>query len=166
MHRAQRDRTLVILLLVSILLPLGCVAGNPIGPIRATMTPPDLQYLPEEKLRTTMWVLAAEIQHLERLMTQPTGEEREAMQPIVASTLDRMRIAARTLDQSGRSSQHPILNQNLSKFLGRLERAKRAVDRDPPNYFPASTIAGSCFLCHGGQSGTAKWEPDERRKSL
>ena len=166
MHESAPARTCLIPVLISLLLLLGCLAETPIGPFRATMTAPDLQYLPPAKIRTTMWVLAAETQHLERLMSDPTDEERKAMQSLVSGSLGRMRNAARTLDEPGRSTQHPLLNQNLERFLGRLVRAKRAVDREPPNYFPASSIAGSCSLCHGGRSETVMHEGDRVQHGL
>ncbi len=159
MNHPRRQNAFTVILLMSLFVPLGCLGETPIGPIRATMSAPDLQYLPPEKIRTAMWVLAAEIQHLERLMTDPTQEEHGAMQVVVAGTLQRMKIAARTLDKPGRATQHPVINQNLGNFLSRIERAQRAVDRDPPNYFPASSLAGSCFLCHGGKTVTAMWPP-------
>lgn len=166
MHESAAARTCLIPALVSLLLLLGCLAETPIGPYRATMMAPDLQYLPPAKIRTTMWVLAAETQHLERLMSDPTNEEREAMQSLVSGALERMRMAARTLDKPGRSTQHPLLNQLLERFLGRLDRARRAVDREPPNYFPASSIAGSCALCHGGMSETVMLEGDRVQRGL
>ena len=134
---------------------VSCQVPKPIGPIRSTTLAPDLEYLPPEEVRTTMWVLAAEIRHLERLMTAPTKSEREALPITVRSTLERMRIAAKSLDEPGRTTQHPMINEHLGRFLSRIDRAMRAVDRDPPNYFPASTIAGSCFLCHGS-TGNAR----------
>lgn len=151
-----RVETGILLILLTSVLCLGCLAKTPAGPIRVSMSAPDLENLPPERVRTTMWVLAAEIQLLERLLTDPAETESESKRAAVASTLLRMRVAAQTLDTPGRSTQHPALNQNLEFFLGRLDRAKRALDRNPPNYFSASTIAGSCFVCHGGGQGTAQ----------
>lgn len=147
--------------LVIAMLALSCQTQTPIGPMRTTMSAPDLEYLPPAQVRSAMWVLAAEVQYLERVMTDPTAAERNAMQAVVQGTLERMYGAARTLDRPGVSSQQHVINQNLGRFLNLLERAKRAADRDPPNYFPASGIAGSCSLCHGRQEGTA-WIESER----
>lgn len=132
---------------------LACQSG--IGPIRATSFPPDLSYIPPERIKASMWVLAAEIQHLEGLLDQPRGPSRPTLRLEVRDSLERMRVAAMRLDQSGRTSQHPVLDDHIGPFIDRLERAKRSVDRDPPNYFPASTIAGSCFLCHGQTQAAA-----------
>jgi hypothetical protein len=96
-----------------------------------------------------MWVLAAEVQELERLLSAPHDVASPTLRMQVRAALERMQVAARALNRAGRSTQHPVLNQNLGRFLQRLETAERAVDRDPPSYFQASTIAGSCFLCHG-----------------
>jgi hypothetical protein len=156
----RQPRLLLCALFGSIL--LGTFAcETPLGPIRATTFPPDLSYLPPESIRTAMWVLAAEIEHLEQLLGNPYGDEPVPERTEVVKTLERMRVAAKTLDQPGRNSQHPVLNENLDRFLGRLERAKRSADRDPPDYFPASSIAGSCYLCHGQNraSGNGRQAP-------
>jgi hypothetical protein len=144
-----------ILTALPLLLCLAC--SWPFGPMRTTTFPPDLSYIPAERIKTAMWVLAAEIGHLEKLLGTPVGGSSAFKKAEVRNSLERMRVAAKTLDQPGRSNQHPILNQNLDRFLVRLERAKRAVDRDPPNFFQASTVAGSCYLCHGQSHGTARW---------
>ena len=146
--------SLLWLLLVS----LAC--ETPLGPVRVTTFPPDLSYLPAEQLRTAMWVLAAEIQYLEERLNHRNEAERIAERSEIRQSLERMRVAARTLDEPGRSTQHPVLNENLGPFMRRLERAKLAVDRDPPDFFLATTIAGSCYLCHGRTRSTVLWKTD------
>ncbi len=141
----------VVCLLLLTGLALGCESTR--ERVRATTMPPDLRYLPPEQIRTAMWVLAAEIQELERILETPELLERASTQSDVRARLARMRVAAETLDVPGKTTQHPVLNRNLDRFLGRLRQAERAVDRDPPNYFPASTIAGTCFVCHGQNVG-------------
>ena len=143
-------------------LPVVILSGTlacdtPLGPMRATTFPPDLSYMPPENIRTAMWVLAGEIEHLEQLLSAPYSEDQVPDRAKVVGTLERMHVAAGTLDRPGRNSQHPVLNENLDRFMHRLERAKRSADRDPPNYFPASSIAGSCYLCHGPSQGRADW---------
>lgn len=137
-------------------LALGMLAcETPFRGFRATTFPPDLSYLPPARIRTVMWVLAGEIQHLEQLLNQPERSAPPNRQSEVSKTLERMQVAMRTLDEPGRTNQHPLLNENFERFLDRLERAKRSVDREPPNYFYASTIAGSCSFCHAQSRATA-----------
>ncbi len=129
-----------------------CQGTTPLGPMRVETTPPDLEYIPSEELRSTMWTLAGEIRYLEQLLDETDEAPDDSSHRLaVRASLARMERAARRLDRSGRSSQHPVLNRHLGQFLTRLERAQRATEHEPPNYYPASTIAGSCFLCHGGE---------------
>ena len=142
---------------LSVLLLASVACESPFGPMRVTTFPPDLSYLPPEQVRTAMWVLAAELQYLEERLNLPAASDQRFRKSEVLKSLGRMRVAADALDKPGRTSQHSILNENLERFVHRIERAERAVDRDPPNYFPASTIAGSCYLCHGKTHGTVMW---------
>ena len=139
---------------------VGCETG--FAGLRATTFPPDLSYLPAERIRTVMWVLAAETQRLEGLLNLPDETAPANRRVEVSKSLGRMQVAMRTLDEPGRINQHPVVNQNFSRFLGRLERAKRGVDRDPPNYFYAISIAGSCAFCHEQSKATAMWRPATR----
>jgi len=151
----------VVLIVMFVLLALACRV--PLESVRATTFPPDLDYIPPNEVRTSMWVLAAEVKHLEDLLAEPSAGDPNFKQAEVGRTLDRMRVALKSLDRPGRSSQHPALNEHLGQFVERLDRAERAAEREPPNYFPASTIAGSCFLCHG-PVGTAR--SDDARPRL
>lgn len=147
-----RSRLLIVIsCLVLLGLALGCESTR--ERVRATTMPPDLRYMPPEQIRTAMWVLAAEIQELERILETPELMARAGTQSNVRARLARMRVAAETLDVPGKTTQHPMLNRNLDRFLSRVRQAERAVDRDPPNYFPASTLAGTCFVCHGQNVG-------------
>jgi len=119
--------------------------------------PPDFEIVPRERLESSMWVLAAEIRDLDRLIRAPLDGDDPALRERVRLSLDRMTIAARRLRTSGRSTpHHPVLGQHLDAFLLRLERASRAIERTPPDYFQASALAGGCFLCHGAERATAR----------
>jgi hypothetical protein len=119
--------------------------------------PPDFEIVPRERIESSMWVLAAEIRDLDRLIRAPLDEDDPVLRERVRLSLDRMTIAARRLRTSGRSTpHHPVLGQHLDDFLLRLERASRALDRTPPDYFQASALAGGCFLCHGAERATAR----------
>jgi hypothetical protein len=157
-RRIAVARAGVAVLLVSALLSafsIGCETN--IGPVRASGLPPDLTYIPKARVKTAMWVLAAEIGELERILGARSADGSAAAPDRYAAraSLERMRVAVSTLQEPGRSTQHPALNQNLGRLIARIERAKRALDRDPPDFFPASSIAGSCALCHGPQKQVA-----------
>ena len=127
----------------------GCQTDTPLGPLSISSVPPDLRYMPPETIRSAMWVLAAEIEELEQLLEGSRKMDSVARSGAIVGTLQRMQAAAKSLEQPGRSTQHPVLNRNLDTFVSRVNRAKRAAERSPPNYFLASSVAGSCFICHG-----------------
>jgi len=161
---AQRGpvRMTGLMLLLMLSLPVLVSCETSFGGVRATSFPPDLTYIPKERVQTAMWVLAAEIQELERVLSIRKQVETESQRVTVMAILERMRVAAQTLEEPGRSTQHPVLNENLDVFLNRLDRAKRSLDREPPDFFPSSTIAGSCYLCHGQTKAMA----GEKRKPV
>ncbi len=149
MSAAPGMSKLVAASLVGVALLAASACESQRGSFRASPFPDDLSRLPPDQVRASMWVLAAEIQHLESLLEVPGAEERVALRAEVRGSLERMKVAARALDRPGRSTQHPVLNQNLGLFLERIDRARLALDREPPSYFQASTLVGSCYLCHG-----------------
>ena len=159
--RCGSARMTALMLLFMLSLPFLVSCETSIGGMRATSFPPDLTFIPKERLQMAMWVLAAEIQELERVLTIREEVQTESQRVTVVAILERMRTAAQTLEEPGRSTQHPVLNENLDVFINRLDRARRSLDHEPPNFFPASTIAGSCYLCHGQTKATAgeKREP-------
>lgn len=121
--------------------------------------PPNFSYLPAEKLNSAMWVLAAEISRLDDLLRDApsmSGDSAVRNQIAIQETLRRLGAAAEEIDEPGRVSQHPALNRNMSRFKERIESARRGAERTPPNYYQASALSGSCFLCHGsGDERTA-----------
>jgi len=148
-------RTTILLALAALLLTAGitssgCHQGRARwGSMEASSLPPDLEYIEPGRVRSAMWVIAAEIENLEEQLETAPSASPETRRESIRSTLVRMRAAARSLSEPGRTTQHPVLNQHLPLFIERIDHAIRAVDHDPPSYFRASTLAGSCFLCHG-----------------
>jgi len=43
------------------------------------------------------------------------------------------------------------LQRSHGAFRRDIEMARLAAERDPPNYFLAGSVAGSCSYCHEGQ---------------
>lgn len=147
-------RLVMMWLILLCLVASGCQQGRlRWGDVEASATPPDLGYIPPDRVRSAMWVIAAEIASLENQLEKRSSADPESQREAVRSSLLLMRSAARSLSEPGRSSQHPVLNQHLPLFVERIDHAIRALDHDPPNYFRASSLAGSCFLCHGEGAG-------------
>ncbi len=156
MRRPRSIRlTTVTLLAATALVAAGCVGRPPFANFEATTSPPDLRHVPREQVRSTMWVLAVESNRLDELLAGLPDPSDEDLRQSVLASLGRMHAAARNLDPPGRSSQHPLLNQFAGPFIQRIEHARRAARRTPPNYYMASAVSSSCHLCHSGTVQTS-----------
>ena len=115
--------------------------------LREHTYPPTFNYIPEERLRSTMWDLADHVAKLDRLMRDPQIGG-EAVQLQVIRELDEMQRASATLGPGDWPSNHPQVSRNIEVFREDLFAARRAAALQPPNYFLAGSIAGACTNCH------------------
>lgn len=160
MTRRTRTRGAVRWAVPGILSMLGFVAcGGLPGAARAPTMPPDFRYLPAEEIRSVMWVLAAEVESLDRLLDGAGDADSPARREAVVASLTRMQVAARGLESGGRATQHPGMALDLERLVARLEHARRAALRDPPQYFLAGSVVGACAICHGGTRAAASSGP-------
>ena len=71
----------------------------------------------------------------------------DELQEDVLGHLTAMELAAAQLDGPGRAT-HPLIDQNLPAFRRDIAAAKAAAAADPPDYFLAGSVVGSCRYCH------------------
>ena len=132
-----------------LLLALALIACRDTGArLREHTYPPSFEYIEQSRLQSSMWVLASEVQRLDRTLRRPTSDPAE-QQRQVGEILSRVEGAVDDLATPGRVTQHPLLNRNLPRFREQVRRARSDAARTPPNYFSATTIVGSCSACHG-----------------
>jgi len=137
----------VVTLAISMMIGTSCMEAT--APIRKLTVPPNFHYIPYERVQSSMWMLASEVHRLDELLrTSPDGTN-VLVQGEIQSSLRRMAAAVEQIDHPGQTTQHPVLNRNLDRFAERIANAQRGADRTPPNYFQASALSGSCFICHG-----------------
>jgi len=94
-----------------------------------------------------MWRLAAQASRLDRLM-RDRGESGETLRLEVIELLLEMEKTSAALGQEGWPSNHPRVSRNLGAFREDVARARLDVEAEPPNYFFAGSISGSCVRCH------------------
>jgi hypothetical protein len=123
--------------------------------IRSVTYPPDFRYLEEHDVSSAMWKLARDVRALKGLLGSPNELTPEAHDEVVRLLRDMESTAAR-LDPGGRRSNHPRIDRNIDAFRRDLSMARQAAERDPPNYFLAGNVAGSCSYCHEGQREDAE----------
>jgi hypothetical protein len=134
---------------LGVVIALGASCTRVPASIQKHTVPPNFYYIPQDRLESSMWILAAEVRRLNELLRATPDGANVGVQREIQSSLRRMAAAVEQIDSPGRTTQHPALNRHTSRFAGRIARAQRGADRTPPNYFQASALSGSCFLCHG-----------------
>lgn len=115
---------------------------------RAHTYPPNFNYIPNEKLDSTMWQMAAQVDELDERLREATAGD-EALQGDVVRMLGEMEQTSRALGMGGWPSNHPQVSRNVETFRLDLHHARRAVELNPPSYFLAGSISGACMHCHG-----------------
>ena len=126
---------------------LACSPGA-LERLRGHTYPPNFNYIPADRLRSSMWELADHASQLDRLMRQ-SHDGGEPLREQVILQLTEMDRAARVLGPGGWPSNHPRVSRNIDRFRQDLEAARHAAELDPPNYFLAGSVAGACMHCHG-----------------
>ena len=126
--------------------PLGC-SEHARERLREHTYPPSFNYIPQERLRSTMWDLAYHVTQLDQRMRDPKVGG-DALQLEVIRELDEIQRAAAALGPGDWPSNHPQVSRNIDAFRNDLYAARRAAEVRPPNYFLAGSIAGACTNCH------------------
>jgi len=109
--------------------------------------PPDFVYLNKQEIRTTMQKMAASISNIHALLSD-TNHSQDQMRDKVSAELKNIETATRELGTAGKSTNHPLIDNHLDGFRDELIAALRAVESDPPDYYPAGRLVGQCHGCH------------------
>ena len=95
-----------------------------------------------------MWQLARDVRQLDGTMRQP-GELDEPRRAEILRLLVSMEDVTGRLSKEGQTSNHPIIDSNLSAFRRDIGLARKAVEGVPPNYTLVGLLPGACIYCHG-----------------
>jgi hypothetical protein len=108
--------------------------------------PPEFQYIEKQQIRSTMTEMAAAVRELNGVLRSHAGEIDRAR---VIELLELIKSSSSHVEVSGVKSNHPELAAHLGEFRQDVSSAIANVTANPPNYFLAGSIVGSCFYCHG-----------------
>ena len=75
----------------------------------------------------------------------------EAERTEIVRLLQQIEEEVSHLEAPGHRSNHPLIDANLQGFKLDVERARTTAEQNPPNYFLAGSIVGSCVYCHGNK---------------
>jgi hypothetical protein len=147
---AVHARTKALALAVASLFAAGCfIAVGDVAELTRRVTyPPDFRYIEGQEIQGAMWQMALAARELNEYV-QAEGGPTQYRGEILAR-LQAMEAAAGTLEQDGRPTNHPLLEWHLPRLLRDIGAARTAVEREPPSFLLAATVAGACLPCHSG----------------
>jgi hypothetical protein len=114
--------------------------------LRRYTYPPDFNYIPHDRMHTAMWQLAGNVRELDGTL-RAAGDIDEEQRAHILTLLASMSETAARLNAGAGSSNHPVLDRNLSAFQRDIELARRGVENR--NYVLVGLLPGACVYCHG-----------------
>ena len=129
--------------------PLGCTTPER-ERLREFTYPREFHYVETSEIRTRMAHLAWRVHELDRSLAGPAPPPRERTLELLRG----MERELRLLGRGGWPANHPGFGHEAEGFRYELERARRQIERDPPNYFWARTISQVCLRCHGYETNS------------
>ncbi|MEQ9497921.1 MAG: hypothetical protein RIT81_13705 [Deltaproteobacteria bacterium] len=117
--------------------------SSPVAELRKATYGPQFTYVEGRDLKANMWSIANDVNRLDTLLRDPQGTDADA----IAEVLRHLEATTHALE-GGTTTNHPRLDANLAHFVQEVTAARVAAEADPPNYFLAGSITGSCLHCH------------------
>lgn len=127
------------------LLPL--LAGCADTDVKMHTYPADMVYIEDSEVEDAMLRLSQYIWSINDIFDSQehiAGYNRER----IVELLKNMEREAEDLGAGARQTNHLLIDRNIEEFRADVERARQAVETDPPNYYLAGRLSGSCLACH------------------
>ena len=126
---------------IAVVLSAGCTQ------VEVKSYPPNMVYLDSDqiesamqRLNTSMWTINDIFDNNEYI----SSYERER----IISLLQQMEEEAIQLGAGTQKTNHLFIDENIDQFKYDIEAARKAVVAEPPNYYLAGRLSGSCIACH------------------
>lgn len=109
--------------------------------------PPNMVYLDDQqigsamqRLNTRMWTINDIFDSHEYISSY--NRER------IIALLEQIEQEAVQLGAGTQKTNHLFIDDNIDQFKYNVEAARKAVVAEPPNYYLAGRLSGSCIACH------------------
>ena len=115
--------------------------------VRVRPYPPDIVYLDAQQIESTMMRLSADIWTINDIfdsneyISSPNRER-------IIDLLREMENEAVALGAGTQKTNHLVIDNNIDQFRYDVRAAREAVEAEPPNYYLAGRLSGSCLACH------------------
>ena len=135
-----------------ILIPICCalvivLPGCAETEVRMHTYPPDMVYMGDAEVESAMLRLSKYIWSINDIFDSNefiAGSSREQ----IIDLLNQMENEAAPLGAGTRQTNHLLIDEHIDEFRTDVKHALRAVEEDPPNYYLAGRLSGSCLACH------------------
>ena len=115
--------------------------------VRVRPYPPDIVYLDEQQIESTMMRLSADIWTINDIFDNNEYISTFNRERIVV-LLKEMENEAMTLGAGTQKTNHLFIDEHIDQFKDDVVAARLAIEADPPNYYLAGRLSGSCLACH------------------
>lgn len=115
--------------------------------IRKVTYPPDFTYLDTKQVRTTMGRFASGVARLDMLLTEPDDNIAQRREAIIVE-LRKMEKLSESLGAGYQKTNHLLIDEHIDEFRADVRGARLAVEQEPPGYYLAGRLTGSCTACH------------------
>ncbi len=154
LSRILNDKRVVLSVLLSLTLLLnGCAK------IRLLTYPPEFTYLDSNITKGVMHEMAISLSTLDQLVHQAADNaDGGHYQPLILAQLQNIETLATSVSShsTGKTlagddrpmTNHLLIDEHIDDFIAQIMRAKLQTEAEPPNYYAAGQLTGSCNACH------------------
>ena len=118
------------------------------GAVRQVTYPPGFTYVSRDELDSRMQELGYELQQLDLALAPEINALSEQQQQQVVGILRNISRIAGGIQANEVGSNHPFLQNDMATFLASVRQARLAAASNPPRYYGAGRVSGSCTNCH------------------
>ncbi|MDH3689427.1 MAG: hypothetical protein OEU36_08095 [Gammaproteobacteria bacterium] len=115
--------------------------------VRKVTYPPDFSYLSTKQVRTTMGAFASGVARLDMLLSESDDNFAQRREAIILQ-LKKMEKLSESLGAGYQKTNHLLIDEHIDEFRADVRGARLAAEQEPPSYYLAGRLTGSCTACH------------------
>ncbi len=131
----------LVIVLLSTMLVYGCAQ------IRKVTYPPEFIYLEQKDINNKMVLMSIYIRQMNQILSRKDNTNSEDQTRIV-KLLSAINSTTDSLGAGSPDTNHLIIDGHIDQFKSDVIAAISAAKANPPNYFVAGQLSGSCVACH------------------
>ncbi|MFT7556732.1 MAG: hypothetical protein ACI9LO_003062 [Planctomycetota bacterium] len=115
--------------------------------IRKVTYPPDFVYLEHKKVTSQMALLGLYTRRLDEIIKPNVYVTQEQHQKVL-EILSQINQVTDVLGAGSPNTNHLVIDDHIDQFKDGVTTAIIMAEAEPPNYFAAGQLSGSCVACH------------------